>query len=163
MEERFELLSRMIWGVHGHVQRLKMQIAQELHIKGVHVFLIYLLRNNPEGLTAAELGEKSCSTSGLISRETAELLQSGIITTDKESDRRRYGCKYLLTQKGREMAERISDFAMEVQNFVSGEISPEQMKAFYRIFGMLLENFDRFAGQQALACIPNDKGEKAWQ
>ena len=61
------------------------------------------------------------------------------------------------------MAERISDFAMEVQNFVSGEISPEQMKAFYRIFGMLLENFDRFAGQQALACIPNDKGEKAWQ
>ena len=44
MEERFEILSRMVWGVHGDVQRLKMQIAAELGIKGAHVFLIYLLR-----------------------------------------------------------------------------------------------------------------------
>ena len=159
VEERFELLSRMVWGVHGHVQRLKTQIAQEMQIKGVHVFLIYLLRNNPQGLTATELGARNCSTGGLISRETAELLEKGVITTDKESDRRRYGCKYLLTEKGNEMAKRISDFAMEVQNFVSADISPEELSAFYRIFGTLLENFDRFSKLSSADVSSYNKGE----
>ena len=64
MEERFEILSRMVWGVHGDVQKLKMQIAAELGIKGAHVFLIYLLRNYPDGLTAAQLCDMNRSTGG---------------------------------------------------------------------------------------------------
>ncbi len=162
MEERFEILSRMVWGVHGDVQKLKVEIAQRLGIKGAHVFLIYLLRNYPDGLTAAELCEMNRSTGGLVSRETAELLQGGIITTDKESDRRRYGCKYLLTPKGWKMAKEISAFAMEVQNFVSADIPQEDIRTFYRTFGTLLENFDRFTGQQRPVYSVSDKnkGEK---
>lgn len=160
MEERFEILSRMVWGVHGDVQKLKTQIAQELGIKGVHVFLIYLLRNYPEGLTAAELGEMNRSTEGLISRETAGLLEQGIITTDKPSSHRRYGCKYLLTEKGWEMARRISDFAMEVQDFVSTDIPREELVIFYRTFGTLLRQFDKFTGQNHTIKAIEDEGEK---
>lgn len=158
MEERFEILSRMVWGVHGDVQKLKMQIAAELGIKGVHVFLIYLLRNYPEGLTAAQLCEMNRSTSGLISRETAELLENGIIEADKESDRRRYGCKYVLTEKGWKMAGRISAFALEVQHFVSEDIPREDLTVFYRTFGTLLKNFDKMTGQQHLV-NDYDKGD----
>ena len=162
MEERFEILSRMVFGVHGDVQRLKVQIAAELGVKSAHVFLIYLLRTDPEGLTAAELCEMNRSTSGLISRETAELLEQGVIKRDRESDRRRYGCKYLLTQKGWEMARRISDFAMQVQNFVSADIPFEELVSFYRTFGTLLENFDRFTGKERSVRITGDdyKGER---
>lgn len=159
MEERFEILSRMVWGVHGDVQKLKMQIAAELGIKGAHVFLIYLLRNYPDGLTAAQLCDMNRSTGGLISRETAELLRQGIIEADRESDRRRYGCKYVLTEKGWEMARRISAFAMEVQQFVSAEIPHEELVAFYHTFGMLLKKFDQLTGQSHLV-QDNDKNHK---
>ncbi|MBE6629544.1 MAG: winged helix-turn-helix transcriptional regulator [Ruminococcaceae bacterium] len=160
MEERFEILSRMVWGVHGNVQKLKVQIAEELGIKGAHVFLIYLLRNYPKGLTAAELCDMNSSTSGLISRETSELLRLGVITADKESDRRRYGCKYLLTEKGWEMARRISDFAVEVQHFVSDDIPKEELAVFYRTFGTLLDNFDKYTGQKHLVDFTTQNKEK---
>ena len=158
MEERFELLSQMVWGVHGNVQRLKAQIAQELGIKSAHVFLIYLLRKYPEGLTAAELGEMNRSTGGLISRETAELLESGVITVDKASERRRYGCKYLLTEQGRALSARISEFAMGVQNKVSANIAHEQLMQFYQTFGVLLQNFDDLTGQHHR--VIDEKGEE---
>jgi DNA-binding MarR family transcriptional regulator len=138
----------MIWGVRGNVQKLKAQIAAELGIKSAHVFSIYLLRNYPQGLTAAELCELNRSTGGLISRETAELMEQGIITTDKESERRRYACKYLLTPKGKQLAERIAKFAMEVQSRVSSEIPKQELQAFYKTFGTLLKNFDALTGQQ---------------
>ena len=160
MEERFEILTRMVWGVHGDMQKLKMQIAGELGIKGVHVFLIYLLRKYPQGLTAAQLCEMNRSTGGLISRETAELLEKEIITTDRESDHRRYGCKYLLTEKGWKMAARISDFAMEVQDFVSRDIPREDLVAFYRTFGALLKSFDKLTGQHHMINTMEEKGEQ---
>lgn len=150
MEERFEILTQMIWGVHGDVQKLKAEIAAELGIKSAHVFLIYLLRKYPEGLTAAQLGEMNRSTEGLISRETAALLKQGIITTDKESERRRYGCKYLLTERGLEIARRIAAFSMDVQSFVDAGITEEELRRFYRTFGILLKNFDLRTGQHHL-------------
>jgi len=36
LEERFEILSKLVWGVHGDVQKLKTQIAGELGIKAAH-------------------------------------------------------------------------------------------------------------------------------
>ena len=159
MEERFELLTQMVWGVHGNVQRLKTEIAARLGIKSAHVFLIYLLRKYPEGLTALQLGEMNRSTEGLISRETADLLAKGIITTDKESARRRYGCKYLLTPKGREMAAQIAAFSMEIQNFVDEGITPQELDSFYRTFSVLLANFDRRTGQLHFNEIQQEKGE----
>ena len=57
VQERFEILTYMVWGVRGNVQKLKTQIAEELGIKGAHVFTIYLLRKYPQGLTAGELCE----------------------------------------------------------------------------------------------------------
>ena len=83
----------------------------------------------------------------MISRETAQLLDQGIITTDKESDRRRYACKYLLTEKGRALAARIAEFSREVQCAVSTEIPPEELEAFYKTFGTLLKNFDNLTNK----------------
>ena len=160
VEERFEILAHMVWGIHGNVQRLKLQIAQELDIKSVHVFLIYLLRNHPQGLTATELCEMSRSTEGLISRETAELLKKGLIAVDKPSQNRRYRCKYLLTESGKTAANRISEFAMQVQSVVSAQIPREDLRVFYRTFGTLLENFDRLTGQSPDALGNKDKGEQ---
>jgi DNA-binding MarR family transcriptional regulator len=163
LEERFELLTQMVWGVHGNVQRLKADIAAALGIKSAHVFLIYLLRKYPQGLTAAELGELNRSTDGLISRETAALLQQGIITTDKESERRRYGCKYLLTEKGREIATRIADFAMHVQHQADVDLTEEDLRVFYRTFAILLRNFDGITGKQHLNEYKERKGDDKWE
>lgn len=159
MEERFELLTQMVWGVHGAVQRLKNEIAAELGIKSAHVFLVYLLRKYPQGLTAAQLGELNRSTGGLISREISDLLGKGIVTTDKDSTRRRYGCKYLLTPKGKVLAGRIAAFSMEIQNAVDEGITGEELESFYRTFSTLLANFDRRTGQQHLNEIEQEKGE----
>ncbi len=152
----------MIWGLYGNVQRLKTQCAEECGIKTVQVFLIYLLLQHPDGLSATELAQRSRSTKGLVSRETTALLGQGIITADRISDRRRYGCKFLLTEHGRGIAERINAFAMRVQNAVSADIPVRELEIYYKTMGTLLKSFDGLTreGYPAQAKNYKHKGDR---
>lgn len=149
-EEHFEKFALLISGIHWNIQKIKARNAEILGLRAVHIFWVYLLMNHPEGMTASEIAAAGNTTRGLVSREIEELVELGIVTTDKTTNRRRYCWRFLLTEKGKAVAEKISEIAMGVQNKVNEGIPEEDLTVFYRVLDTLNKKFD----------VYTEKGEK---
>ena len=146
-EERFEQFSSLISGIYRDIQKLKTKWTEPLGMKAVHIFWVYLLKNHPEGLTASELSRHSQSNRSLVSREIQELMDLGYVRTSGSSMRRRYGQKLILTQSGLDIAQRISDASLDIQNRVNNGIPEADLIILYRTLGILMENFHRLTEQ----------------
>ena len=139
---RFEDFSALISSVHANIQKLKARYTAQFDLKSVHVFWLYLLRTHPEGMSASELAAAVQSNRSLISREIDILFDKGIIYTQGNGDKRRYGWKLMLTRKGEQLADVISAVAADIQNTVSRDISDEDLITFYRTLRILANSFD---------------------
>ena len=141
-KERFEEFSSLISRVHGNIQKLKARCTAQLGLKAVHVFWLYLLRTHPEGMSASELAAAVYSNRSIVSREIDDLFDKGIIFTQGNGEKRRYGWKLMLTDKGQELADVISAIAADIQNTVSHDISEEDLITFYRTLRILTDGFE---------------------
>lgn len=148
-QERFEDFATLIGGIYGNIRRIKSAYTRQLGLKEVHIFWLYLLREHPGGLSASELAAAGKSDRSLVSREIDSLMEQGIICTREGSGRRRYGWKLELTDKGKALAERISQVAMEVQDTVSRDIDRRELENFYKTLNTLYKNFERLAREPA--------------
>ena len=146
-EERFEQFSSLISGIYRDIQKLKTKWTEPLGMKAVHIFWVYLLKNHPEGLTASELSRHSQSNRSLVSREIQELIDLGYVQISCASTHRRYGQKLILTQSGLEVARRISEASLEIQNRVNAGIPEADLIILYRTLNILMENFHRLTEQ----------------
>ena len=144
--ERFEQFSSLISGIYRDIQKIKAKWTEPLGMKAVHIFWVYLLKNHPDGLSASELSRHSQSNRSLVSREIQELINLGYVQAES-SKHRRYGQKLTLTQSGQEVAERISEASLNIQNQVSANIPEEDLIVLYRTLGILMENFHQIAEQ----------------
>ena len=140
-QERFEEFSSLISCVYGNIQKLKARYTTQLGLKAVHVFWLYLLRTHPEGMSASELAAAVQSNRSLVSREIDDLFDKGIIFTQSNGDKRRYGWKLMLTNKGKQLADVISAVVADIQNTVSRDISEEDLVIFYRTLRILADGF----------------------
>ena len=146
-EERFEQFSSLISGIYRDIQKLKTKWTEPLGLKAVHIFWVYLLKNHPEGLNASELSRHSQSNRSLVSREIQELIDLGYVQTEKGTRQRRYGQKLMLTEKGLQIAQRISEASLSIQKQVNAGIPEEDLIVLYRTLGILMENFHRLTEQ----------------
>ena len=153
--ERFEQFSSLISGIYRDIQKLKTKWTEPLGMKAVHIFWVYLLKNHPQGLTASELSRHSQSNRSRVSREIQELINLGYVTVERTAGQRRYGQKLTLTQSGVEVAEKISEASLDIQNKVNAGIPEEDIFVLYRTLGILMENFHRLT-EQTLE-------DKSWQ
>lgn len=144
-EERFEQFSSLISGIYRDIQKLKNKWTAPLGMKAVHIFWVYLLKNHPDGLTASELSRHSQSNRSLVSREIQELIDLGYVYTELSPQHRRYGQKLKLTQSGEDVAKRISQISLDIQNQVNAGIPADDLITLYRTLEILMENFHRLA------------------
>ena len=144
--ERFEQFSSLISGIYRDIQKLKTKWTAPLGMKSVHIFWVYLLKNHPEGLTASELSRYSQSNRSLVSREIQELMDLGYVEFES-GKHRRYGQKLLLTESGQQVAQRISEASLEIQEKVNAGIPEEDLIILYRTLCILMENFHQLAEQ----------------
>lgn len=142
---RFEKLALLIDGIHKSIHKMKGAVAPHLGVKAVHVFWIYELMIHPEGLTATELASRSMIDRSLVSREIEVLKNGGYILVQSGSGKRNYNLRFSLTEKGKELAERIVEYAMYVQNAVGEGITPEELRSFYATLTKLSDNFTRLS------------------
>lgn len=140
-QERFEEFSSLISRVHGNIRKLKARYTAQLGLKAVHISWLFLLRAHPEGLSASELAAAGQSNRSLVSREIDYLFDQGIIYTQNNSGKRRYGWKLMLTDKGRQLADVVSAIAKDVQNTVSRDIPEDDLITFYRTLRVLADSF----------------------
>lgn len=145
-EARFEQFRNLISGIHRDIEKLKTKWTAPLGMKSVHIFWVYLLKDHPEGLCAAELARLSQSNRSLVSREIGELITLGYVYTEKTG--RSYGQKLKLTAAGQEAADRIAEASLTIQNQVNAGIPEADLITLYRTLEILQENFHRLAQQE---------------
>lgn len=138
---RFEKFTLLIDGIHKSINRIKFDTAPYLGVKSVHVFWIYQLSLHPEGLTAAEIAAVSMVDRSLVSREIAALEKGGYVAREETGKKRGYNARITLTEKGVELAERITEEAISVQSKVGEGITASELAAFYVTLEKLYENF----------------------
>ena len=137
---RFKRFTLLIDGIHKSVHNLKVTIAPDLGVKGVHVFWIYELLKSPEGLTAAELASRSNINRSLVSREIEALVNDGYVVSVRESETR-YNEKLRLTEKGVTLAEKIGEEVAGIQQAADEGVTEEELVSFYRTLEKLNNNF----------------------
>ena len=142
-QERFEEFSSLISSVYSNIQKLKARYTTQFGLKAVHVLWLYLLRTHPEGMSASELAAAAQSNRSLVSREIDELFDKGIIFTQENGSKRRYGWKLMLTDKGRQLADLIAAIAADIQKTVNRDISEEDLITFYRTLKILANGFEK--------------------
>lgn len=145
---RFEKFTLLIDGIHKSIHKIKMCTAPVLGVKAVHVLWIYELLLNPEGLTAAELAEKSRINRSLVSRELEELVDNGYIEKIDEG-RSNYNAVLKLTEQGIALADKICGEVSKVQSAVGEGISKEELAMFYCTLEKLNNNFNKIINNKS--------------
>jgi DNA-binding MarR family transcriptional regulator len=140
--ERFYIFTLLVDGIHKCIHRIKFDFAPHFGVKSVHMFWIYELRDHPDGLTSAELAERSCISRSLVSREIERLRENGYVEIRETArgKRKNYSSPIMLTEKGKELADNISREAMKIQERVSEGITEEELAAFYTTLGKFYHN-----------------------
>ncbi len=148
---RFEKFTLLIDGIHKSINKLKFDIAPCLGVKSVHVFWVYQLSLHPEGLTSAEIASVSMVDRSLISREIAALKKGGYVESEDTGKKRNYNARITLTEKGRELAEKITAEAMHIQLAVDEGITEGELASFYVTLEKLYAGFSSLAsGEKSL-------------
>ena len=142
---RFERFTLLIDGIHKCINKIKFDTAPYLGVKSVHVFWVYELSLHPEGLTATEIAAVSMVDRSLVSREIAALKKSGYVESKDTGAKRSYNSRITLTDKGRELARRITKEALDVQARVGVGIDNEELESFYSTLEKLYANFSTIA------------------
>lgn len=145
-KDRFIRFALLIGGVNKHLQRIKIDNATEIGIKGVHAFWLYELYIHPEGMTASELASCAMIDRSLISREI-DLLKCNEIVAVRETGKRSYNAKLYLTDRGKLLAQRVGDLALRYQREIDRDIGEEELTAFYSTLEKLYRNFARVNGE----------------
>ena len=142
-QERVMHFTHLIDGIHKRVQKIRTDNAATFGVKGVHVFWVYELLSHPEGLSAAELATSSRIDRSLISREISALEESGYIrSAEKQSGKRNYNSKIMLTESGIEAAQKMRNIALGFQAMADRDISPKDLKIFYSVLEKINHNLE---------------------
>lgn len=172
--ERFEDFSRLISGIYRDIQRLKTAYVdgENMGVKSVHTLWVYLLLRYPEGLYASELAEKSMSSRSLVSREINELIEKELICEKagnslrvpegrepQKEEGRRYGTRFVLTEKGLELAGKVQRIVASVQADADKGISEKELERFYQVLTALKKNFDEIVRERVARTAGTEEEE----
>ena len=142
---RYEKFTLYIDGIHKAINRIKLDVAPHLGVKGVHVFWVYKLLEYPDGLTAAEIAAVSMIDKSLVSREIAALTKDGYIRSQGGTGKNRYNDRFTLTERGMALASTITELVTDVQSRANAGIGDEELDVFYSVLERLMTNFERIA------------------
>ena len=139
-QNRFDIFSSSVLQVAKTVQSIKSRKMAEYDLKGTNVLcLCEVYDSGEEGLTATELSRCCGIDKAQVSRCMKELIDLALIYRN-DRDGHRYKQKYLLTEKGREVAKDLVGVANRVQATLRQGISAEELDQFYRILSTMCEN-----------------------
>ena len=146
-QDRYDMFIYLVSGIYKNILRIRSGKASEDGIKTVNTMWLLQLRNEPEGLTASELAMKCLVDKSLISRELVPMEQNGLIRCDIKLEDSKFVRKIYLTEKGRELAGKYSDFAGRIQEEIRKAHSEEDITTFYKVLKTFFDKLDDAANE----------------
>lgn len=159
MIERFETFTVLISSISRSIRRLKTEETAEYNLKSPHVSCLYYLYK-AETMTAAELCELCDEDKAAVSRSIVYLEQNGFLIRNKGKQDpasagrgargagKHYRAPLTLTDRGREVAMRLSARIDRVLEEVAVGVTDEERAILYRCLGQIDRNLAQMCEQR---------------
>lgn len=146
MTERFETFTVLINRISRNIRKIKNQEMAEYQLRSAHISCLYYLYGT-QGLTSSDLCERCEEDKATISRALEYLEDNGYITCQSKTAKR-YKSPLMLTEMGREVAEKISLKVDAILAQISDSLTEEERMAFYRSLTIISNRLDEISGKQ---------------
>ena len=124
------------------IQRIKSAGMKKMDLRAADVNCVYYLSKNPDGLSNVQLSELSGNDKAAISRSINYLMKNGFVQLSAEDDAKKYGRRYILTDKGKDAAEKVNSRVEDVVNEVGKTINQDEGRIFYETFHTIAEKLE---------------------
>ena len=140
MLERFETFTVLINRISRNIRKIKIQEMADYDLRSAHVSCLYYLYIS-NGATATELCERCEEDKATISRALDHLETIGYITCETQNGKR-YKSPLRLTERGRDVGQKIADRIAQVLDAVSADLSDGERREFYRCLSVISDNLE---------------------
>lgn len=147
MIERFEDFTSMIALANKSILKIKSHEMEKLGLKASHVMCLYYLGKHPEGLTAGELVKLCEEDKAAVSKNVATLRERGMLYLDDNNGAKKYRAKYVITEEGKAVYEKISEIILRAVAACSAEFSAKERETFYKSLETIAMNLEKFYQQ----------------
>ncbi len=141
MKERFEIFTVLINRINRNIRKIKNQEMTEYKLRSSHISCLYYLYLS-NGLTATDLCERCEEDKATVSRALDFLEVNGFITCQSKSAKR-YKSPIVLTEKGKDVGEKIYDKIKIVLDEVSVGLTDSERIAFYKSLTTISNNLEK--------------------
>ena len=139
--DRFERFSFALFEISRHWHRLADEELGKVGLKGSYATYLTTLYQYEEGITSAELCKKCGKDKADTSRAVNLFEEKGIINKSDNS----YRCKIVLTDKGREIAQRIKTRAATAVDYAGRDLSEKDREIFYTALESIVKNLKKLS------------------
>ena len=140
MQERFETFTVLINRISRNIRKIKNQEMAEYNLRSAHVSCLYYLYMH-KGATATDLCERCEEDKATISRALDYLETNGFLICESKCTKR-YKSPLILTDKGKQVGEKISDKINGVLDAISGGLTEQERVEFYRSLSIVSESLE---------------------
>ncbi|MEE1115390.1 MAG: transcriptional regulator [Clostridia bacterium] len=140
MTERFETFTVLIAKISRNIRKIKNQEMAEYDLRSSHISCLYYLYCTDK-LTATELCDRCEEDKATISRSIDYLEKNGYLTCETKSAKR-YKSPILLTEKGREVGEKISVKINNVLDEISVGMTEKERVEFYKNLAIISDSLE---------------------
>ena len=140
MSEGFEGFVGTVDAITKDIQRIKNAEMQRFGLRGTDVMCLYYLRQNPDGIPAAELARLVGVVRASVSRTVSWLEDGGFVETRLSAGASRYRAPIVLTDKGARVTAEVDQSINDVVEAASKGISESDRVAMRRALTAIREN-----------------------
>ncbi len=140
MIERFEKFTVLIAKISRNIRKIKNQEMAEYDLRSAHVSCLYYLYSS-DTLTATDLCERCEEDKATISRSLDYLEKNGYLICPPKNAKR-YKAVLVLTEKGRDVGQKIVDKVKQVLDDVGVGLTEKERDDFYRFLTIISDNLD---------------------
>ena len=135
--ERFSSFVLFTERISKNIKRIADLKMEPYGLRSSHVMCILQLAKSEIGLSSTALADSCGVDKAFISRITSELTEKDYITKDKNA-KGKYKTRFVLTEKGQEINNVITDILIDCFKHVDARLSLKKLEVFYE----MLEKID---------------------
>lgn len=139
MIERFSQFCTSIASIQRSIMKIERVEMAKYGLKGPHANCLVAMARYPEGITAARLCDICDKDKAAISRTVSELEDAGMVLR-QDPDGKRYRSVLRLSEKGKEIANRVNDLVLLAVAKASDGYDKEKQQVFARVLNLVAGN-----------------------
>ncbi len=144
MISRYSKFTTLISNINRAINHIKAEEMQQFGLKSFHVSCLYYIYKFNDGLTASELCSLCEEDKGAISRSIDLLINNGFIMYENDDNKKKYRAKLFLTDKGKEVAERVNKITENAVEIGSKGLTEKEREIMYKCLDIISNNLNKY-------------------